>query len=138
MNKIGYQPNFQAKFIRNERIMQITKNEISDGKEEEITKALSDLSKHHSNVSLLLSGNEDDGFEVTNLYNNKKVYFNRFSSDSIETLSNIKDSRYKHLFGSDKTISSSKANSKTNSIANKYFVKTSPDYEFGHIIDKSI
>lgn len=133
---INNQPNFQAKFVKNQSIMNFTKQEIQNGNEEEYINALKNLSQKHSNVSLLLSKKEH-GYAVTNLYNKRTLHFNNFTSDTIDSLSNIKSSNYKQLFASDKIITPKKTEAITSIIADKYFVKSAPDYTIGHKIDAS-
>lgn len=130
VNRTGFQPNFQAKFIKNDIIIERARNEINCGRGEQLTNALNKLSKHHTNVVLELTTGAS-GDIVTNLYNGNKCYYSMLNTDDIEELSDVKSKNYKQLFAGDKTITPSK-------IADKYFVDSAPDYTIGHKVDKSL
>lgn len=130
VNRTGFQPNFQAKFIKNDIIMDRARNEINCGRGEQLTNALNKLSKHHTNVVLELKSDASCDI-VTNLYNGNKCCFSRLDADNIEELSDPKSKNYRQLFSSDNTITPSK-------IADKYFVESAPDYTIGHKVDKSL
>ena len=132
---IGYQPAFQARFIKNELMMNSTRTEVESGYEEELDHALKDLSKHHSNVALLLSKTDSNEYEVFNLFNNNSVIIPGFNSDTISELSNVKSPLYKTLFNKTLTMTPGRANQITNTIANKYFVTHSPDYTLGRKLE---
>lgn len=136
VQRIGYQPNFQAKFIKNQAMLEFTKEQVSNGREEELRDSLNKLSQRHSNTALLLTKEDDGNSKVTNLYNDRSIVFEDFNTDSIETLSNIKSYEYKTLFGSDKVMTPARTTNITNSIANKYFIDSAPDYTWGHKLDQ--
>lgn len=137
VNRIGSQPNFQAKFIKNSAALQVANKEINNGRDEELVKALSELDKHHRNVALLITRNENH-YTITNLYNGNKVPYAELTSENIEELSDIKSYEYKRLFIGEKVITPAKADKMANAVADKYFVKAAPDYTIGHIVDQSI
>lgn len=140
IQKMGYQPNFQAKFVKNSTIMDFCKDEINNGRDEELTHALKKLSKHHSNVALLLSKSKlgSQYYTVTNLYNGNQINMGAMSAESLDKLNDIHSHEYKRLFVGEKTITPSKTNSMVNMISEKYMINNSPDYTIGHLVDTSI
>lgn len=138
VNKIGNQPNFQASFIQNNVIMDFSKNEINKGNDEQLLKAFDDLSQHHKNVVLKLSESDSiqERYRIKNLYNGNTVSFNDL--EDMKDLSNIDTPIYKLLFVGKKNINPSKTKEIANFIAQKYLVKSAPDYTLGHLVDKSV
>lgn len=140
IQKISYQPNFQAKFIQNQTMLDFCKNEVENGRDEELNDSLNKLSKHHSNVALLLtkSDNNPKFYSITNLYNGQTIEMGVLNSNRLEKLNDIRSHEYKRLFVGDKTITPAKTNRIVNTIADKYLLKSAPDYTIGHIIDASM
>ena len=138
VNKVANQPNFQAKFIRNDDIKDFCRKEINSGRDEELIKTLNDLSKHHSNVVLQMNrARGNNGYEITNLYNMNTVTFPNMTTNDLERISDIKSNKYKALFVGEKKITERKTNSITDKIADAYFVKAAPNYDIGHRVDIS-
>lgn len=138
VTKVGNQPNFQASFIQNNVIMDFCKNEINKGKDEQLLKALDDLSQHHKNVVLKLSESDSiqERYRIKNLYNGNTAIFNYIQD--LKDLSDIDTPIYKLLFVGKKTINPSKTKEIANFIAQKYLVKSAPDYTIGHQVNKSV
>lgn len=135
INKINNTQSFQAKFVKNQAILNLTKEEIRNGNEEEYINALNNLSKRHSNVALLLSKNEEGEYSVTNLYNKKTLYFDTFNSETIDSLADIKSPDYKRLFTSDKLMTPARTANTAKAISERFFVNSTPDYTLGRKID---
>ena len=127
IKSIGYQPNFQAKFIKNEAITEAFKKEIEAGNIEHLEHALNELNKHHTNVALLYSKNGT----VTNLFNNKTTTLRGINANSIDSLSNLKTSSYRNLFKEDQILTPYNISKNLNRISNLYLVNTSPNYNAG-------
>lgn len=137
INRIGYQPNFQAKFIKNSTIMKFTRDEINEGRDEELIKTMNKLNRHHSNVALLLTQKSDNTHSITNLYNNKSIEIKNLDADKLDSLNDINSFNYKHLFIGEKVIKPAKTEKIAKQIADKYFLEAAPDYELGHNLDKT-
>lgn len=133
INPIGYQPNFKAKFIKNEAIINAMRNEISQGRIEHLEKSMAELSKHHKNVALLYS--DQDG-TITNMYNGNTTSVGNLSAYEIEDLSNIHSSKYKQLFDSNRVLTPKAKAREINRLTNLYLMKSAPDYTYGHKLDK--
>lgn len=136
VNSVGYQPSFQAKFIKSQAMMNYTKAQINNGKEEELEKYLDSLSKHHKNIALHMTDNKTH-MTITNLYNNRSIVIHPSKAEQLDELNDIKSRRYNELFVGEKVITPAKTNKIANILADKYFVKSAPDYTIGHIVDSS-
>lgn len=138
INRSEYRPSFQASFIKNKQIMDFCKNEINEGRDEELIKSLNDLSNHHKNVVLELSDSPAicEKYIIKNLYNGKTAPF--YNLQNLKDLSNIEAPMYKFVFVSEKNITPAKTNKIADAVAGKYFVNSVPDYTIGHKVDKSV
>lgn len=138
VNRIGVQPDFQAKFIRNDDLLELTKEEIKSGKQDALCTALENLGNTRKNVRLAL---EKDGssIEVTNLFNGNKTRWadNFENSKEIMQLSDPFSKSYYELFLKGKEITASKAERSAQNIAAQYYTNYVPDYGIGHIVDKT-
>lgn len=139
INKINYSPNFQAKFIKNEDMKNFCRQEISEGKADQLDYALNKLSQHHSNIALKLSKVENASlYKIENLYNNKSTLTGSLNTAVIEKISDVNSPIYRNLFSADEIPTPRQVERKYNSIADKYLISEAPNYELGHIIDSSI
>ena len=139
INKIAYHPNFQAKFIYNEDIMDLTKKEIKTGRQDALCKALGSLDETHKNVRLLLH-KENGNYIVRNLYNNNSVVWADKADNSREImkLSNpFSDSYYRLFSNGIKPTDDRKAGKLAVNVADKYYTDYVPDYHIGKLVDAS-
>ncbi len=128
--------SFQAKFVKNDAIMNISANEIANGRADELASALNSLSKHHSNTVLEVS-KDKNGYSVKNLYNNNICNLKTFTSKEIKKLGDVSSNEYKQLFNGNNLPTPSKVKKMTNLIANNYFTNHIPDYTLGRKLDES-
>lgn len=138
VNRIGIQPNFQAKFIQNDDLLDVTKEEILNGKQDALCAALSNLDKIKRNVRLALT-RDGSNIEVTNLFNGNKTKWsdnNDENSKEIMKLSDPFSLRYCDLFLKGNEIPDRKAESSAKNIAAVYYTNYVPDYTMGRTIDK--
>lgn len=139
VSKIGYQPSFKAKFIKNEDLMQLTTEEIKSGRQDALCKALDNLNTTHTNVRLMLKKDQGN-YVVRNLYNNNTVLWSekRDSAEEIMKLSNPFSDNYYMLFVKGKNpIDERKASRIASKVASAYYAENIPDYSIGKIVDAS-
>lgn len=120
--------HFQARFVRNEDIIKLTKKQIDCGNGDVLEKALEDLGNIKRNVYLEFKQSSGMNF-IQNLYNKKTIHWESSNKDAekIIDLSNPSSQMYKDLF-----LANTKENltQRVNAIASKYFSDKNevPDY----------
>jgi len=136
INKIGYQQRFGASFINNEAMTNFTRNEVAQGRADELRKGLSDLSKFKTNLVLDIETNDNKNYIITNMYNGNKLTVRNMAACDISSLADPHTGQYKTLFA-DNNLTAAKINKISAAIAQKYYVTKAPDYALGQIIEKN-
>lgn len=132
-------PSFTAKFLENDDIKEIVKDEIKAGRKDALEETLNKLSKTHTNCVLVLE-KENDRISVTNMYNNNKTEWTDFS-DNTKELKKLADPlsvNYYELFVKGQKLTEANVNRTTESISKKYFTNYVPDYTLGKKINQTI
>ena len=131
--------SFTAKFLENDDIKEIVKEEVKAGRKDALEETLNKLSKTHTNCVLVLE-KQKDHITVTNMYNNNKTEWTDFSDNTreLKELANPLSINYYKLFVKGQKLSEANVNRTTESISKKYFTNYIPDYALGKKIDQTI
>ncbi len=129
INRIGFEPNFQANFVRNNNMEKITDNILSNSDDEgkELVSELEQLAAHHKNALLLVDVVPErtikgitlkPEYVMTNLKTNKSITvpLDEFDINTIKSLNNSSSKNYQTLFVNDEV----KTN--LNKLMSKYYV----------------